>query len=80
MGSIVKLNNEYHLVPSIKVKSIDTTGAGDIYHAAFLYFISQGYDILLAMKYSNIAAALGVSCIGGRNSIPNISEVINYGK
>ena len=80
MGSFVKLNGEYHLVSSINVKALDTTGAGDIYHAAFLYFISQGYDVLHAMKYSNIAAGLGVSKVGGRNSIPELDEVINYGK
>ena len=77
-GSMIKLNNEYKIVPSISVKAIDSTGAGDIYHASLLYFISQGYDILDAMKYSNIAGALSTTKIGGRFSIPSLEEVINY--
>ena len=36
-GSLVKLNNEYHLIPSVKVSAIDSTGAGDIYHGALFY-------------------------------------------
>ena len=76
-GSFIKINNEYKLVPSINVKAIDSTGAGDIYHGAFLYFLSMGYDILDCMKYSNIAGAISVTRIGGRNSMPTLDEVLN---
>ena len=76
-GSFIKISGEYYLVPSIDVHAVDSTGAGDIYHAALLYFISQGYSILEAMKYANITGALSVEKIGGRNSIPELSEVIS---
>lgn len=79
-GSFVKLNNKYKLIPSIKVKSIDSTGAGDIYHGAFLYFLSHGYDVVSSMKYANIAGGISVTRIGGKNSIPSLEEVINYDK
>jgi len=77
-GAFVKLNEEYHLIPSIKVKALDSTGAGDIFHGALLYFISQGYDLLDAIKYANITGAISVTRIGGRNSIPELEEVLNY--
>ena len=77
-GSFVKLNNEYMLIPSIKVKQIDSTGAGDIYHGAFIYFLLKDYSILDCMKYSNIAGGISVTRIGGRNSIPTLEEVVNY--
>ena len=77
-GSFTKINGEYKLVPSIKVKALDTTGAGDIYHGAFLYFISQGYDLLEAMRLSNITSGISVTRIGGRNSIPTLKEVLEY--
>ena len=79
-GSFVKIDNEYHLIPSIEVKQIDSTGAGDIYHGAFLYFLSLGYSVLECMKYANIAGAISVTRIGGRNSIPTLHEVISYVK
>ena len=77
-GSFIKIDDEYYLVSSVKVKAVDSTGAGDIYHGAFLYFISQGYSVLDAMKYSNITGAISVTRIGGRNSIPTLEEVLNY--
>lgn len=65
----------YKMVPSIKVESIDSTGAGDIYHGAFTYCIANDYDIITTMKMSNIAGALSVTRIGGRFSIFPLEEV-----
>ena len=65
----------YKMVPSIKVKSVDSTGAGDIYHGAFTYCIANGYDIITTMKMSNITGALSVTRVGGRFSIFTLEEV-----
>lgn len=67
--------NGYKMVPSIKVKSVDSTGAGDIYHGAFTYCIANDYDIITTMKMSNIAGALSVTRVGGRFSIFTLEEV-----
>ena len=77
-GSFTKIGEEYQLVPSIKVHSVDSTGAGDIYHGAFAYFIEKGYTLLEAMHYANIAGALSVAKIGSKASMPELHEVINY--
>ena len=77
-GSITKINNEFVLVPSIKVDAVDSTGAGDIYHGAFTHFIAHNYPLLDTLKYSNIAGALSVMKIGSKNSMPKLSEVMNY--
>ena len=79
-GSFTKVDGEYILVPSLDVKAIDSTGAGDIYHGSLLYFISQGYELTLAMKLANITSALSVTKIGGRYSIPSLEEVLSYVK
>ena len=65
----------YKMVPSIKVQSVDSTGAGDIYHGAFTYCVANGYDLITTMKMSNIAGALSVTRIGGRYSIFTLDEV-----
>ena len=77
-GSVVKTNNEFYFVPSIKVKNVDSTGAGDIYHGAFTYFIANNYSLLDTIYYSNIAGALSVTKLGSKNSMPTLNEVINY--
>ncbi len=78
LGSLTKINNEFKLVPSVKVESVDSTGAGDIYHGAFTHFMAHGYNLLDTMKYANIAGALSVKKIGSKNSMPNLEDVINY--
>jgi len=36
-GCFSKFENEYKIIPSMKVKAVDTTGAGDIFHGAFYF-------------------------------------------
>ena len=79
-GSFAKINNKYTLIPSIKVKAVDSTGAGDIYHGAFTYFISNGYDLKETMRLANITGALSVTKLGSRFSMPTLDEVLNYDK
>ena len=67
----------YTLIPSIKVKAVDSTGAGDIFHGAFVYSLAMGFDLEKALKFSNITGALSVEKIGSRLSIPDIESVID---
>ena len=73
-GSFTK-TNEYKLIPSIKVRPIDSTGAGDIFHGAFIYFISKNIDLEKAIYLSSITAAISTTRIGSRYSIPDLDEV-----
>ncbi len=77
-GSLTKINNDFVLVPSVKVNALDSTGAGDIYHGAFTHFIAHHYSLLDTIKYSNIAGALSVTKIGSKNSMPTYEEVMTY--
>jgi len=77
-GSFTKIDDEYILVPSIKMNCVDSTGAGDIYHGAFTYFISHGYSLKDTLRLSNIAGALSVRYIGSKPSMPNLDEVLSY--
>ena len=53
---------------------VDTTGAGDVYHAAFELFYCETRDTPASMRFA--AAAAGVKCRkpGGRTGIPSRSE------
>ncbi len=77
-GCMVKINDEFHFIPSIKVDSVDTNGAGDIFHGAFVHFLSQGYDILRVLRLSNITGALSTRVLGTRKAVPDLSEVYSY--
>lgn len=79
-GCAYKNNGVVTIVPTIKVKAIDSTGAGDIFHGAFAYGIANNWPLEKTLKYANAAGAMSVTRIGGRNSIfskEEMDEVFN---
>lgn len=69
-------DNGYKLVPTIKMKAVDSTGAGDIFHGAFTYSIANKFDMIKTLRIANISGALSVTKMGGQYSIPSYDEVI----
>ena len=72
------IDGKYEQIPSITVKAIDSTGAGDIFHGAFTYFISNNYSLKDAIHYASITAGISVTRVGSRFSIPELKEVLEY--
>ena len=77
-GSFTIIDGEYQIIPSIKVKALDSTGAGDIFHGAFTYFIANNYPLLQAIHLASITSAISVTRVGSRYSIPMLAEVLDY--
>ena len=65
----------YEIIKSVKLKSVDSTGAGDIFHGALTYYLANGYEPKFAIQLANYAGAISVSRIGTRNSIPLKEEM-----
>lgn len=74
-GCFTKYNDSYKLIKSINVIPVDTTGAGDIFHGAFMYALTKNMNLLDACKFANITAGLSTLNVGTRNSIPNLEKV-----
>ncbi len=74
-GAFVK-SDDYKIIPSIQVKAVDSTGAGDIFHGALAYFLGNHYSLDEAVRLANITGALSVLKVGGRFSIPTLKEVL----
>jgi sugar/nucleoside kinase (ribokinase family) len=53
----------------------DTTGAGDAFHAGFIYAMLRGDDLELSLKTANAVAALKCRALGARTSLPNEQEL-----
>ena len=77
-GSFTEIEGKMQIIPSIKVTSLDSTGAGDIFHGAFTYFISNGYELKDAIHLASVTGAISVTRIGSRYSIPELREVFDY--
>jgi sulfofructose kinase len=74
-GSVGMENDETYIVPATAVTATDTTGAGDVYHGAFIYGMLQGWGLRERMRFANTAAALKCRSLGGRAGIPSLEEV-----
>ncbi|MBR6059989.1 MAG: hypothetical protein IKP58_17625 [Victivallales bacterium] len=66
--------NDY-FQPAIPVSVVDTTGAGDVYHGAFIASVVNGKPWHDCMKTAAVTAALKCTKLGGRTGIPTIQEL-----
>jgi sugar/nucleoside kinase (ribokinase family) len=60
------------------VDVIDTTGAGDVFHAGFIYGLLQNWEVRKIMRFANAVAALKCRGLGGRKGIPTLEEAKNF--
>ena len=74
-GALYEVDNQIKVSPALKVNSVDTTGAKDIFDGAFVYGIAQKYTMEQAIRFANIAAGLSVQSVGTRLSIPRLEDV-----
>ncbi|MGB9181912.1 MAG: PfkB family carbohydrate kinase [Pyrinomonadaceae bacterium] len=58
----------------------DTTGAGDAFHAGFLYGLLRGEEIETSLRLANATAALKCRSLGARTSLPKEDELIEFVK
>ena len=58
-----------------RVATVDTTGAGDIFHGAFLYALLQKWQLRRMLEFSCAAAALNCTAIGARGGIAPVVEI-----
>ena len=64
--------------PAFKVPVTDTTGAGDVFHGAFIYGLLQEWTLEDVIRFAHAVAAIKCMHIGARRGIPTISEVQRF--
>jgi sugar/nucleoside kinase (ribokinase family) len=74
-GAMLLVGDRLHYAPSPHVEAVDTTGAGDVFRAGFIYALLRGdapHDIL---RFANAAAALSCTRQGAIDSVPAVDDV-----
>jgi fructokinase len=84
-GTLISNGENVSIISSIKIKSIDSTGAGDAFVGAFLYKISneENPKMLISnfekvkeiVSFSNKVGALACTKLGAIDALPTLEEI-----
>jgi sulfofructose kinase len=65
----------FHYSPAFDLKPVDTTGAGDVFHAGFAFALLRGDELARALEFSCAAAGLACMGMGARGGIASLEEI-----
>jgi sulfofructose kinase len=66
---------QFHYAPAYRVPAVDTTGAGDIFHAGFIYALLQNWPLQRQLEFACAAAALNCTANGARGAIHTVAKI-----
>ncbi len=77
-GSLALIDGKLAAFPAFPVKAADTTGAGDVFHGAFLSEWLKREDIRACIRFASAVSALKCLRTGGRRGIPDRGEAERF--
>jgi ribokinase/sulfofructose kinase len=77
-GAMLLKGDELVIEPAFSVKAVDTTGAGDVFRAAFIYALLKEYPLRKMVRFANAAAAVSCTRAGAMASVPAMREVEQF--
>lgn len=66
---------QFHSASAYRVPVVDTTGAGDIFHAGFIFGLLRGWPLRQQLDFACAAAALNCTVHGARGAIRRVEEI-----
>jgi sulfofructose kinase len=76
-GVLAWHNGMFHYSPAFKVQTVDTTGAGDIFHAGFAYALLQEWDLGQTLEFSCAAGSAAFTALGARGGIASLDQIMD---
>jgi ribokinase len=77
-GCRLYTENGVEEIPGVLVDTVDVTGAGDTFGAAFLHALGRTGDAGLSARFATAASARAVTIIGARSGISTVAEVMEF--
>ena len=73
-GSYTVAAHERFHTPAFAAPVVDTTGAGDVFHGAYIVGLLHGWDLRGIAQFATAVAAIKCAKLGGRAGIPSLAE------
>jgi sugar/nucleoside kinase (ribokinase family) len=77
-GAMLLEGEHLHHEPGAHVKTVDTTGAGDVFRGAFIHALLRGDPPRDILRFANAAAALSCTKAGAMSSVPALADVTAF--
>ena len=77
-GCIISRGATTFSKPAFTVDVVDTTGAGDVFHGAFIYGLLKNWPLEKTAEFANAVAAMKCRKLGGRSGIPALGEAMLF--
>ena len=78
VGALLWDGERFLLSAAFRVQAVDTTGAGDIFHGAFVFGLVRGWQPQEILEFSCAAAALNCTATGARGHIATLAEIESF--
>lgn len=77
-GAVARAGERVIESPAFRVEVVDTTGAGDVFHAAFAWALLAGEDAEGVLRTAGAAAALACRALGAQGGLPTPDEIERF--
>ena len=77
-GGILFDGREVLRYPAFPVDAVDTNGSGDVFHGAFAFALTKGFDYKKCCVFSSAVSALKCTKVGARMGVPNYEQTLDF--
>lgn len=77
-GAFCQTPENFFQQPAFQVDVVDTTGAGDVFHGAFMVGLIENWPLPKILEFAAAVAAMKCRGLGGRAMIPRREEAMEF--
>ncbi|MBZ0264485.1 hypothetical protein K8I28_07435 [bacterium] len=77
-GCVASWDDSTTWFPAFKTDTVDTTGAGDVFHAGIMHGMLNTWKMEQVIQFASAAAAIATTKLGGRGKLPIVQEIAKF--
>jgi len=77
-GAFVSTRHGEEYIPTVKIRPVDTTAAGDCFNGALAVALAEGREMSAAVRFANLGGAFAATRAGAQPSLPTSAELAEF--